>query len=140
MRLTIESDCETIDFFKELELLTNAAQVTAASIVIDEAKNEITIPMKRRSYKRQRFLFIGERYKLQSPDLIESRLIVKQVVAHEQEDNLHLPEIHILFGVNVKDKEISLCSAEEQSGVTAFRMSIKVTKYDIELSDEGPMV
>jgi hypothetical protein len=137
MRLTIESDSEIIDLFKGLELLTNAAQVTLASIVIDGFKGEITIPMKRRSYERQRFLLIGERYRVLSPELIESNLVIREVVAHELEDNLRFPDIHILFGVNAKYKEISLCSADEQSGVSAFRMSIRVRKYDIELSDVG---
>ena len=116
--------------------MTNSAQVTLADIMVDESRTEITIPMKRRSYARERSLLFGEHYKLLSPEWIDSSLVIRNVIDHEMEDNLHLPDIQLLFGVNVKNKEIYFCSVEEQAGVLAFRMSIKVRTYDIELTDE----
>lgn len=136
MRISIQSDYEIIDLFKGLELLTNFAQVKLASIMVDEFRNVIAIPMRRRSYQRKRFLFIGERYKLLSPQLINSNLVIRNIIDHREEDNLRLPEIQLLFGVNVKNKEILLCSVEEHHGVAAFRMNITVQTYDIELRDE----
>lgn len=136
MRITIQSDSEIPDLFKGLELLTNAAQVTLADIMVDESRNEIAIPMKRRSYARERSLLFGVRYKLLSPEWIDSSLVIRNVVDHKAENNLHLPDIQLLFGVNVKNKEIYFCSVEEQAGVLAFRMSIKIWTYDIELTDE----
>ena len=140
MRLLILSDAEAIDLFKGLELLTNAAKVTLSSINVDESRHEITIPMKRRSFERKRFLLFGERYKLLSSDLIDSNLIIRNVLNHKITDNLHLTDILILFGVSIKNKEIILCSAEDQSGETAFVMSIKVQTYDIELLDENKQI
>ena len=136
MRIIIKSDSETLDLFKGLELITNAAKVTLASIMVDASRNEITIPMQRRSYERKQSLLFGERYKLLSPELIDSKLIIKNVVGHKIKDNLHLPDILLLFGVAIKNKEICFCSSEEQSGVTAFEMSIEVQSYDIELRDK----
>jgi hypothetical protein len=125
-----------VDLLKGLELLTNAAKVTLAGIIVDESQHEITIPMQRRSYERRRFLLFGERLNLLSSEWIDGRLIIKNVVDYKIKDNLRLPDIRLLFGVAIKNKEICLCSAEEQSGVTAFEMSIKVQSYDVELRDE----
>ena len=136
MKIIIQLDSEAIDLFKGLELLTNAAKVTLSSVRIDKSRNEITIPMKRRSYERKRFLFFCERYKLISSDLIDSILIIRNVLSHKIIDNFNLADVLLLFGVSIKNKEIFLCSAEEQSGATAFEMSIKVQTYDIELRDE----
>ncbi len=135
MRLLIQSDSETVDLFKELQLLTNTAKVTLADIVVDESRNEITIPMERKSYERKRLL-LGESYKLVSSELINSRLIIKNVAHCKMEDNLHLSNIQLLFGVRIKNKEIYLSSVEEQSGVSAFEMPIEVRSYDIELRDD----
>ena len=136
MRVKIQSDSDVINLFKELALLTNGAKVTLASIVVDESQDEITIPMRRRSYERKRIFLFGEHYKLISSELIDSRLIVKNTVDYEIKDKLHLPEIELLFGVTIKNKRIYFCSVEEQSGITAFEMSIKVRSYDINLHDE----
>ena len=73
MRLLIQSDSETVDLFKELQLLTNTAKVTLADIVVDEFRNEITIPMERKSYERKRLL-LGESYKLVSSELINKQI------------------------------------------------------------------
>jgi len=135
MRIVIQSNSEESDFFKGLALLTNAAEITLETIVIDETQNEIRIPMRRKSYERRRLLFFGERYKLISPELIDSVLVIKNVISHNLKDNLHLADIHILFGISIRNKEIFCCSAEEQSGVTAFEISIKVQAYDLELQD-----
>ena len=137
MRITIQSDSETPDLFKGLELMTMSAFVKLADIKVDEAGSEIIIPMKRRLYERMRSLLLGERYKLISNDLIDSRLIIRNVVDHNVDDNLNLPEIQILFGVIISNKELYLCSVEEQSGVIAYQMSIQVKTYDIELIDAG---
>ena len=116
--------------------MTNAAKVALASVLIDESRKEITIPVKQRSYERKRSIFFGERYKLLSIELIDSKLIINNVVSHKIHNNLNLPEIHFLFGVIIKNKEIRFYSTEEQSGVTAYEMYIKVQSYDIELRDE----
>jgi hypothetical protein len=136
LRIKLQSDSEMPDMFKGLELLTNAAFVSLANIIIDESQNQITIPMERRSYKRERFLLFGERYRRISKELIDSKLVIKNVVDYRMDDNLHLSEIQLIFGVSVSDKEIYLCSAEESRGIPAFTMSIKVQTYDIELVDE----
>ena len=135
MRVLIQSDSDVGALFKELELLTNAAKLTLANITVDESRNKITIPMQRRAYERKRFLLFGERYKLVSSELIDSKLIIKNVVDCKIKDNLHFLEIQLLFGVAIKNKEIHLHSVEEQSGVTAFEMIIEVHSYDIELQD-----
>ena len=135
MRVLIQSDSDVGALFKELELLTNAAKLTLANITVDESRNKITIPMQRRAYERKRFLLFGERYKLVSSELIDSKLIIKNVVDCKIKDNLHFLEIQLLFGVAIKNKEIHLHSVEEQSGVTAFEMIIEVHSYDIELRD-----
>ena len=36
MRVLIQSDVDVLDLFKGLELLTNAAKVTVANVIIDE--------------------------------------------------------------------------------------------------------
>lgn len=136
MRIIIQSDSDVVDLFKGLELLTNAAKVTLASITVDGSRNEITIPMQRRSYERRRLLTFGESLNLVSPEWTDSRLIIKNVVDRTIRDNLHLPDILLLFGVAIKNKEIRFCSAEEQSGVMVFEMSINVQSYDVELRDE----
>ena len=135
MRVLIQSDSDVGALFKELELLTNAAKLTLANITVDESRNKITIPMQRRAYERKRFLLFGERYKLVSSELIDSKLIIKNVVDCKIKDNLYFSDIQLLFGVAVKNKEIHLHSVEEQSGVTAFEMIIEVHSYDIELQD-----
>ena len=135
MRVLIQSDSDVGALFKELELLTNAAKLTLANITVDESRNKITIPMQRRAYERKRFLLFGERYKLVSSELIDSKLIIKNVVDCKIKDNLYFLEIQLLFGVAIKNKEIHLHSVEEQSGVTAFEMIIEVHSYDIELRD-----
>jgi hypothetical protein len=140
MNVIIQSDSEMPGLFREFELLTHAARVTLTSIVVDEARHEITIPMQRRGYERKRFLFFGERYRLISPELIESELVVRNVASYRIDDPLGLPAIQLLFGVAIKNKEIYLCSVEEQTGVTAFEMSMKVQSYDIELRDESSTI
>ena len=92
--------------------------------------------MRRKSYERKRILLFGERYKLVSSELIDSRLIIKNVVDCKIEDKLHVPDIQLLFGVAIKNREVLLHSVEEQSGVAAFDMTIEVQSYDIELRDE----
>ena len=135
MRIFLQSDDETKDLFKELEFLTNSAEITLSYLNIDEINKKIVIPLVRKNYRRKKGFLRGS-YKLSSSKLIKSELIVKNILDYEINDNLNLKSIDILFGVNISNKEIYLSSVEERSGVTAFDLSIKVSSYDLELIDK----
>ena len=134
MKLVIQSEKECYDLSRGLELLTCNATVKPSNIRINESTRTIIIPMERQEYKRKRSIFV-ESYKLISSSIVRSILTIRNVNTHTITDNLHLPEIHLLFGVSMRDKEILLGSVEEQSGLHAFGMSIKVRSYNIELDD-----
>jgi hypothetical protein len=136
MQLTIKSDLDISDLFRGLELLTNAAGITLADIVIDEARHEVTIPMRRWSYERGRFLFVNY-FKELSPEPIASTLVIRDTASCDLKNRHDGPQICLLFGVKIENREVYLCSVEEGHGVPCFEMTIRVLSYDIELRDDG---
>jgi hypothetical protein len=135
MRISLQSETDTQDLFKQIEILTNAAKVKISSISFDDSNKVITIPMVRKHYKRKKGLLV-ERNKLSSSKLTESELIIGDFINYKVNDTLHLSDITILFGVKINNKEIYLSSVEEKSGKTAFDLFIKVNSYDLEFIDK----
>jgi hypothetical protein len=135
MMIAIQSAILPTDFTSGLELLTNAAEITIAEIVIDEARHEVMIPMRRWSYERGRFLFVNY-FKELSPEPIASTLVIRDTASCELKNHHDRPEFCLMFGVKIENREVYLCSAEEDHGVPCFEMTIRVLSYDIELCDE----
>jgi len=134
MTFTLHSDSP--ELLSQLALLTHNAEVTPSAVTFDEQTATVTIPMRRRHYARQRTLFgLGEKFRQIAPEKTESVLTIRDVIEFHKEERIPLPAIQLLFGVNVKEKEVYLCSAEERSGVHVFEVHVKVRSYSIELND-----
>ena len=135
MKISLQSDTDTQDLFRQIEILTNAANVTISNISIDEKNKVISIPMVRKHYERKKGLLV-ESYKLSSSKLTESELIIRDFINYKIDDTLNLSDITLLFGVKINNKEIYLSSVEEKSGKTAFDLFIKVNTYNLEFIDK----
>src|SRR5437867_603537 len=134
--ITLDSSADLTDLEKQIELLTDAAELVTTAIRIDESKREIVIPMKRKHVGRKRRFFSLRTQPFLSSKILDCQLIVRDYQSYtitNLADQNQIPSIHILFGVQIKDSEVYLCSAEEIHGPAAFEMRINLRSYNIEL-------
>jgi len=141
MKITFEADLLIPPFSETLSFLTNGAKVCVDDIHYDEAKGTVNLYMQRKEITGFKKSFFGQMQPVYDQTMIKSLLTIRQV----EEMNIRVDDRLIedcnscftaLFGVKLDEKQLSLSSVEEVSGITMCQIYIKVKEMSIEFGDD----
>lgn len=127
------------NIFKEIEAITDNATLYFRNSKYDEKEKTLSLPIERyRIKKKEKLLGSLTPYKRDMNNPISSSVVIRNITSYEMRDNSE-PEdtkVTLIFGVTIKDKEISIRSAEEDRGKTCYFIGLTVSEYDIEIMDK----
>lgn len=115
--------------------ITDHARLRHAELTHDESSHIVRLPITRFPLTKQRRV-LGNVHDWHGP--IRATVTVRNVVACELVDHTTPDlgdEVQLLFGIRVRGKEISACSAEEDRGQTCFSVTVEVGELDLEITD-----
>lgn len=123
----------------EIEAITNRATLHSRDIEYDQNSRIVQIPITRFPItKKKKFLRKVTPYKQDKANGIDSLITIRNVKQFLPEE--HLPSdyddpVTLLFGIQVKEEEIYLSSAEEDRGTPLFQLTLEIEELDIEIKD-----
>mgnify|MGYP003980473947 CR=1 FL=1 len=108
--------------WQEFGRLTNHATLSIGSVRYERENRRLSFRLSRR-HSRGKY--------------VTAEVTVRNVISCEIADHAgpDFPEVDLLFGVTVQNREVFLSSVEEDRGTNLFVVSAKVDGFDVELRD-----
>lgn len=128
MKILINIDISIKSTGKNLTRLTDKAHLNINEVKYFKRDNSIVLPIKRKNIYK-----IKKNY-----SEIDSVIIIKNINKYDIKNLCHnkFNTITILFGLQINNKEIYLSSAEEETGVSLYEITIQCKEIDISLIDK----
>jgi hypothetical protein len=135
MRFQVSGDEIPAELIDIVALLTDRARLRYAEVEHDPKSRAVRLPMTRFPLLKKRRV-LPNVHDLRNP--IPAVVTIRNVVSCEIEN--HSPpalgrEVQLIFGVQLEDKRVYACSAEEDKGKTCFSVTLEVSELDVEITD-----
>lgn len=141
MKILLDINSNTCLNYEDIVLLTRNALVDVNNVNFDKHKKVLIIPIKRENligFKHKTGFFSSELVPIYDhgkriKSIIKiSKIKSCKILNHCDDDE---SEITIMFGLNIKNNEISLISLEESRGILSYEINIKIDEIDIKIKD-----
>jgi hypothetical protein len=120
---------------KDIAIATDNAKIFITDISYMNEERSVYIPFRYIEIKNRKNEELYDLFASKKMELKNSLVIIKDVESLKIINNCKdkVDEITLLFGINIKDNEIYLSSAEEYHGDVLFEMNIIVNNINIEI-------
>ena len=138
MNLNIKTIDLLSDFVKGLGTITNHAILETNNVGYNRKEGKVTIYIKRcKIRKKKTALGLIERTMYDYSNKIRSLVTINQVEQCTIRNNFSsdMSEVELLFGMNIDNNKIYLCSVEDNHREPFYSIDIEVNEIDIDLSD-----
>lgn len=124
----------------EISSMTDRALLNTREVIYDEKLRSVYLPITRYKINKQKGLLgLIIPYKRDKSMKLKSGITINNVTACKIENNfddLNISEVTILFGLQIRDNEVYLSSAEERKGVTLYTLRATVADMELEIIDQ----
>lgn len=140
MRFRIAGEGFTWYLARELEVLTDKANIEIDGISFDESTKTLRVPLRRYGLaageRAKRRLLTSYRYDRHRP--INALLTIGNVVDwHIARGEYALPEIEVILGAQLREDCLLLRSAQESRGKSCFLLEARFDQLNLSLEDSS---
>ncbi len=137
MRLQVSGQDIPAEVLDLIASITDRARLRYAEVVYDPDRGEVRLPLTRLPLVRQRRVLPNVH---DSDHPRASIVTVRNVLACTIEDQTPAgfgDEVQLLFGIQVRDRQVYAGSAEESRGQTFYSITLEVSEPSLEINDAG---
>jgi hypothetical protein len=137
MRYRVSGEQVSAEFIDTLAALTDRARLRHAEVAYDPTAGTVSLPITRYPLiKRRRVLPNIHDLENPIPAVVAVRNVVSCTIENNTPSDLDA-DVQLIFGLQIRDNQVFVCSAEEDRGQPCFSATLEVSGLDIELADNS---